>query len=420
VQANHTKTGHLIVRCLQCGNHNLEPASQCQVCGAALPQPDGPQAAGQTDQPLASVLYRALLGPVHTDHYLQQFARFDAAGRAGISWHWPAFFATLGWLLFRRMGVQALVFAALSVTLALALFGIVPLVWGASPAGVWGLTTLFLLTVCVVPALWANALYYRHCNAQVAQALAAAADISQACARLTARSSSRTRAGVTTTVGALLWLALAALAWLALGAPAGKQPAAATAPLVHPAASAVIARTAASAALPAPTASAPVAAPSASAPTPSASVATAATPAPPASAPTAAAPARTASAPQAPASAASPASVVATPATPPAAAIKKQHPTAKAKAKPASSAAKSGQERGKFMVAVGQFAREDNAARAYDKLESAGLPVHSNTQQTTDGTLQLIRVGPYRTLTQARQAAQEIKQLGLPAVVVRR
>ena len=71
-------------------------------------------------------------------------------------------------------------------------------------------------------------------------------------------------------------------------------------------------------------------------------------------------------------------------------------------------------------MAVGQFAKEQNADRAYAKLEAAGLPVHSNTVQTPTGALVLIRVGPFKTLHDARQAAQKIEALGLPAVVMKR
>jgi cell division septation protein DedD len=91
-----------------------------------------------------------------------------------------------------------------------------------------------------------------------------------------------------------------------------------------------------------------------------------------------------------------------------------------AKPKEAASAAKAAASRGRFMVAVGQFALEQNADRAYAKLEAAGLPVHSNTTQTEAGPLLLIRVGPYRTLEQARQAAALVRKLDLPAVVMRR
>ena len=91
-----------------------------------------------------------------------------------------------------------------------------------------------------------------------------------------------------------------------------------------------------------------------------------------------------------------------------------------AKPKEAASAALASAKRGRFMVAVGQFAMEQNADRSYAKLEAAGLPVHSNTTQTEAGPLLLIRVGPYRTLQEARQAAAQVRKLGLPAVVMRR
>ena len=75
------------MRCLKCGNDNLEPAHLCQVCGAVLPQ--NPLDIGLirpgagSEQPLTSMLYQALIGPVHTDYYLEHFARFDAAGKGG-------------------------------------------------------------------------------------------------------------------------------------------------------------------------------------------------------------------------------------------------------------------------------------------------------------------------------------------------
>ena len=355
----------------------MEPARFCQVCGASMPEspldPGQAQPEGGAEQPLATLLYRALIGPLHTDYYLQQFARFDAAGKASITWHWPAFFATLGWLAFRRMWGEALVFAALSLTTALVLFGAMPLVYGTSPELLWVLLALYLLMLTMLPALWANAVYYRHCNRRVTQALVAAADIRQTCERLAAHSSNWRRGWIAAAVTALVWLVVGAVvAWWVAATGAALAPTVRTA-TVRPAASA-----------PQPMASA---------------------------APTIAA---SASQPAAASSASAPVSA-------PAAMAPVPHAEPKVPAKPkAAASAVPASKQGKFIVAVGQFAQEQNASRAYDKLEAAGMPVHSNTVQTPTGTLQLIRVGPYKTRKDAGAAAQQIKALGLPAVVMKR
>jgi hypothetical protein len=428
------------MRCPTCGNINLEPAGACQVCGAALtatdphplsPEPGADPAAAQL--PLTTSLYQALLGPVHADYYLSRFARFDAAGRTAVSWHWPAFFATFAWLVFRRMWAHALAFFGFSVAAALALFGVLPLVTTVSQEWQWSLTALFLAVECVLPALWANAVYYRHCNRLLTQTLQSAPDIRETAERLAALSSSRRRAIVVGALNAMVWLAVCALgAWLALAAPVGPVRSAAAPARAASAATAVAsAAGAANAALPLPpAAAASQAAAAASAPIPQvaasavATVASAPLPLAAASAatPVASAPASVASAVAlaAPASAPVKAKPLKTPrpdATTPARAKVEKPP---AKPKEAASAAKASASRGRFVVAVGQFALEQNADRAYAKLEAAGLPVHSNTTQSETGPLLLIRVGPFRTLVEARQAAQQVRKLGLPAVVMRR
>ncbi len=409
------------MRCTQCGNINLEPTGSCQVCGAALaatdPDPLSPEigASAQAEQPLTATLYQALIGPVHTDYYLKRFARFDAAGKAGITWHWPALFVTLGWLAFRRMWTQALAFAALALTAALALFGVLPLIFGSSPEMLWSLLALYLLALALLPPLWANAVYYRHCNRRVTQALVAAADIRQTCEQLAAHSSRWRRTWVAAGVACAAWLFNGAIAAWLLAASGVLGPMGVKS-LPHQAAQGpVLAASAVPAAAPATPASAAFAAAApqaASAPVPSASA-----PAPAASVPKA--PLPMASAPSAPASA--PATAV-PPVPAPAASAAQSAAQRKAPAAPKvpASAAAVASKTGKFIVAVGQFAQEKNASRAYDKLEAAGLPVHSNTVQTASGALLLIRVGPYKNLADARSAAQQVKALDLPAVVMKR
>jgi DedD protein len=308
------------------------------------------------------------------------------------------------------------------VALALTLFGVLPLLVDVSQEMLWGIAALFLLAECVLPALWANALYYQHCNRVLTLALQASPDISATQARLTALSSSRARAWVVSALTLALWLSVATLgAWLAWGGPAGLglRPLAfapaRSASTPRPASGASAALAAAASGVQMPAASAAPALPASTAVSEAAALTAAA---PPASAPTGAE-VSVSTVPTASASLAS-APVPATVAKPAAVAVPSAQRQPPARPKAAASASSASNKTGKFVVAVGQFAQEQNANKAYEKLEAAGLPVHSNNVDGPDGTLLLIRVGPFAHLAEARQAAQQIRALGLPAVVMRR
>ena len=107
--------------------------------------------------------YRLAIGP-NTAYYLPRFEELEAGGPA-MSWHWPAFFVTTPWFLYRKMwlvgilnvvypflvlifgGIAAVLLAGLIQTTPL-LFSVILLVLLAAP---W-----FLLP------MYANALYFRH------------------------------------------------------------------------------------------------------------------------------------------------------------------------------------------------------------------------------------------------------------------
>ena len=48
----------------------------------------------------------AFIGPKSTDYYIERFRRIEEG--KSLSWHWPAFFLTSGWLLYRKMWLLAL------------------------------------------------------------------------------------------------------------------------------------------------------------------------------------------------------------------------------------------------------------------------------------------------------------------------
>jgi cell division septation protein DedD len=74
---------------------------------------------------------------------------------------------------------------------------------------------------------------------------------------------------------------------------------------------------------------------------------------------------------------------------------------------------------GRFQINVGLFAQRDNAQRAVERLQGAGLPVTTQDLARASGTLTRVRVGPFATREQADAAARQIRTLQLDAVVVR-
>ncbi|WP_233099688.1 SPOR domain-containing protein [Acidovorax sp. IB03] len=412
-------------------------------------------------------LYRAALGPVNTERYMPVFARLDAVGRTLTSWHWSACFFTLGWMVFRRLWGAALVYVAAAEGVALLVFGVGrPLLqW---PQGVeWGVVGAFAVVGSVIPGLYAHAILHADIRKRVTSALAASANIPQACDLLAAQAVSRKRLhGVIG--GHALIVAAALLAYVlfpqglfdtpaaqpaaaapqpasraaswnqpeptlatasrtAVTASVAALPASPQAPLPEP--DAGIAALAASAPLPAAesssSASAPAAAPAPTEPASQAIATSAQSPDNPRSAKSAAANTekRTAPPPASKASAPTKASAPAPAASKTASATKsaepaRPKPTAAAKA-PAEDLATVGSAPG-FYINVGLFADESNARKAQSRLLNEGLPAFRQTLDGAKGTRVRVRVGPYASRSQAEAAAATVKALGLEAVVFRK
>ena len=157
--------------CSKCGTSNDEAASFCASCGYALPQPGQaasmPQA--QADESISDEeYYKAIIGPKNQDYYLRQFSRFDDEGKAGTTWHWPAFFVSFYWLLYRKMWLNALMYFIFPY-LFLVLFGIL----GVAARGSAGLLILvgyllYFVAIFILFPMYANALYYRQCKKTIA------------------------------------------------------------------------------------------------------------------------------------------------------------------------------------------------------------------------------------------------------------
>ena len=72
----------------------------------------------------------------------------------------------------------------------------------------------------------------------------------------------------------------------------------------------------------------------------------------------------------------------------------------------------------RFIVQVGAYADEAKAREARAKLERAGLKTYTHVVETKDGKRIRVRVGPYATRALADAAADQVKRLELPAVVL--
>lgn len=432
------------MQCPKCGNENLEPASVCQVCAAPLGAPTeaAADAAGAADvekpawaesaseQPLTAQLYAAAIGPVHTGYYLNQFARFDHRGKAVLTWNWPAFVATLGWMAFRRLWAEAITYLGLAVVACVLLLGLLPMWLGSSESVLGGAAAALLLLLCVPPALLANGLYYRAINRHVTRALAESPDIATTQESLRHYASSRPRALVVGAVVGVSWLLTAALAawqWWPEVVPANDVTARAALPTVPAplrlgaaASAAAPASTPASAPASAPTAwpaSAPGAAPASAPMAPTSSLVPASAASAPASTQANASPAP---APRVSAPAATPASAPVATKAPAAASKPVTAPrSADTPRKPAAGNTAATPPKARHWVAVGIFAQPENAQRLRAQVTELGLPVRADQVQSLRGELTRVRVGPFENRAQAKAAQAKLQQAGIQGVVLK-
>jgi cell division septation protein DedD len=327
--------------------------------------------------------YRAIIGPHEQDYYLRQFKRFDADGRTRVGWNGAAFWATLNWMLYRRMWGGALAYGAVLLGLVLLIFGLGRLVFDYSNARAVLLLLLLLPVTFVVPALYADGWYYRHCQRKMAAALRRN-DSSEEAREALRRQAPQQRhlPWLLAANGALLALAALLLNELRENGSLG-APQAAADERVLPAAPSVPPPAEAAAVAPAPAVSAPVVVASVAAPVVSQVV-------------VAAAPAAATPGPQAkPAATAAPAAPLTKAAT-------AQAPQA---------------PRAVWVVQVGAYAQQSNARQALSRVQALGLDAQA--YESRRGRLIRVRVGPYTREDEAEQAAARIRAQQLPALVVR-
>ena len=103
----------------------------------------------------------AVIGDANTSYYLERFARL-AHGDSG-GWHWPGFFVTWYWMLYRKMWVPALVYFFQPYVTVMVLAGVA----AAAPAVAGLLYIVWIVAQLAVPGLFVNRWYYNHCMKKI-------------------------------------------------------------------------------------------------------------------------------------------------------------------------------------------------------------------------------------------------------------
>jgi len=107
--------------------------------------------------------FETAIGP-NVEYYLPRFEQFEAGG-SQIGWHWPAFFATTPWFLYRKMwlvGVLNLVYPfALTFFCGIA-FAFLAGSIQANPLSFALIYLVLLAAPWFVLPMFANAMYWRH------------------------------------------------------------------------------------------------------------------------------------------------------------------------------------------------------------------------------------------------------------------
>ncbi len=73
---------------------------------------------------------------------------------------------------------------------------------------------------------------------------------------------------------------------------------------------------------------------------------------------------------------------------------------------------------GRFIVQVGAFAEADKVREVRQKVEASGLKTYTQVVETKEGSRTRVRVGPFADRAEATRAADKIKKLDLPVVIL--
>ncbi len=121
-------------------------------------QAAGPTVSAASPEEQQRIDYELAVGP-NTDYYLPKFERFDVGG-SKVGWHWPAFFVTSWWFIYRKMfGLGIL---NLCVPLIVLIVSGIAAAAKLPDAAVGVLAFVLLVAPSFLFSMFASALYWRH------------------------------------------------------------------------------------------------------------------------------------------------------------------------------------------------------------------------------------------------------------------
>lgn len=135
--------------CTKCGEEVVEGSTFCQKCRERLPSIRSISQRSPTPSLITKKDYTVFLGE-NVDKYLPKFKKFNINGtdRFSLTWHWPAFFVPVLWMLYRKLYLWALLALVLNFIL-----GIIPYVGFLLPLVLFGMT--------------GNYIYYKHIKKKI-------------------------------------------------------------------------------------------------------------------------------------------------------------------------------------------------------------------------------------------------------------
>ena len=105
------------------------------------------------------------IGPNGTDYYLERFRRLGSGGT--LSWHWPSFFLTIGWLFYRKFWLIGVLYLfALPILFS---FLVALLAEAFSATGILVAYALYFGFIFLVVPLFANRLYPAKARRKIAK-----------------------------------------------------------------------------------------------------------------------------------------------------------------------------------------------------------------------------------------------------------
>ena len=110
-------------------------------------------------------LMAAYVGPKNAQYYEDQFAKFESGGGA-MSWHWPAFFVTWGWLIYRKMWLWFFIYW-LGIPILLTIVSGLISASGSPEVGITFYYVSYVVTIFLLAPIFANRLYYQHVKGKV-------------------------------------------------------------------------------------------------------------------------------------------------------------------------------------------------------------------------------------------------------------